>query len=199
MPFTELQKKRRSIYALGKEVQQTPEELFSMIKEAIKESPSPFNSQSVKAVVLTGENHEKLWEMALHELKNVAASDEAFQATTAKVQGAFASGFGTVLYFTDEAIVEGLKEQAPAYAENFDNWAEEAMGIALYAVWMRLAEENIGASIQHYNPLIDQAVKDAFNIPANWTLRGQMPFGSIEAPATDKTYLADDERFMLFK
>lgn len=198
MTFEELQKKRRSIYALGKEVKKSPEELFSMIKEAVKESPSPFNSQSVKAVVLTGAAHEKLWEMTLAELKKVSASKEAFQATTAKVKGAFEAGFGTVLYFTDENIVQGLKEQAPLYAPNFDSWAEEAIGIALYSVWMRLAEDNIGASIQHYNPLIDQAVKEAFDIPASWTLRGEMPFGSIEAPADPKTFVKDDERFKLF-
>ncbi|CAK1240756.1 Fatty acid repression mutant protein (predicted oxidoreductase) (FMR2) [Fructobacillus fructosus] len=198
MTFEELQKKRRSIYALGKEVKKSPEELFNMIKEAVKESPSPFNSQSVKAVVLTGAAHEKLWEMTLVELKKVSASEEAFQATTAKVKGAFEAGFGTVLYFTDENIVQGLKEQAPLYASNFDSWAEEAIGIALYSVWMRLAEDNIGASIQHYNPLIDQAVKEAFDIPASWTLRGEMPFGSIEAPADPKTFVKDDERFKLF-
>lgn len=198
MTFEELQKKRRSIYALGKEVKKSPEELFNMIKEAVKESPSPFNSQSVKTVVLTGAAHEKLWEMTLVELKKVSASEEAFQATTAKVKGAFEAGFGTVLYFTDENIVQGLKEQAPLYASNFDSWAEEAIGIALYSVWMRLAEDNIGASIQHYNPLIDQAVKEAFDIPASWTLRGEMPFGSIEAPADPKTFVKDDERFKLF-
>ncbi|MBS9336639.1 nitroreductase family protein [Fructobacillus papyrifericola] len=197
--FNELQAKRRSIYALGKEVNKTDEELFNLVKTSVKNSPSPFNSQSVQAVLLTGASHEKLWEMTLTALKEVSPSEEAFAATTAKVKGAFQSGYGTVLYFTDRKIVDGLKEQAPLYADNFDDWAEEAMGIGLYSVWMALAEAGIGASLQHYNPLIDEAVKEAFNIPDSWVLRGQMPFGSIEAPADEKTYLADDARFKLFQ
>ncbi|MCK8617513.1 nitroreductase family protein [Fructobacillus sp. M158] len=196
--FNELQEKRRSIYALGKEVKQTDQELFDLVKKSIKNSPSPFNSQSVQAVVLTGDAHEKLWEMTLAELKKVASSEEAFQATTAKIKGAFQSGYGTVLYFTDQNIVQGLKEQAPLYADNFDDWAEESVGIALYAVWLALAEEGVGASLQHYNPLIDQAVKEAFNLPDHWVLRGEMPFGSIEAPADGKTFLPDDARFKQF-
>lgn len=196
--FAKIQEQRRSIYNLGKNVQQNPDELFSIIKGAVRETPSAFNSQSVQAVVLTGQAHEKLWEITLTELKKVAASEEAFAATKTKVNHSFAAGFGTVLYFTDTNIVEGLKKQAPAYADNFDDWAEEAIGISLYAVWLILSNLGLGASLQHYNPLIDQAVKETFNLPDSWVLRGQMPFGSIEAPAQDKTYQDDMVRFMHF-
>jgi predicted oxidoreductase (fatty acid repression mutant protein) len=45
-----------------------------------------------------------------------------------------------------------------------------------------LAQENIGANLQHYNPVIDEAVAAEWSIPANWNLRAQMVIGSIEAP-----------------
>ncbi|MFC4761269.1 nitroreductase family protein [Fructobacillus durionis] len=196
--FAKIQEERRSIYNLGKNVEQDSDELFSIIKGAIRETPSAFNSQSVRAVLLTGQAHEKLWQMTLDELKKVSASDEAFATTEAKVNNSFAAGVGTVLYFTDESIVDGLKEQAPTYADHFDDWAEEAIGISLYAVWLTLSNLGLGASLQHYNPLIDQAVQKAFDLPSNWTLRGQMPFGSIEGPANAKTYHDDDVRFMHF-
>ena len=60
-----------------------------------------------------------------------------------------------------------------------------------------LAEQGIGASLQHYNPLIDDDIKKEFDLPAEWTLRAQMPFGSIEAPAGDKEFLDEAEQFKL--
>ncbi|NFV72581.1 nitroreductase, partial [Clostridium botulinum] len=34
-----------------------------------------------------------------------------------------------------------------------------------------------GASLQHYNELIEEDVKKEWNIPNNWKLIAQMPFG----------------------
>ncbi|MDR3343317.1 MAG: hypothetical protein LBT14_11140 [Treponema sp.] len=51
--------------------------------------------------------------------------------------------------------------------------------------------------MQHYNPVIDAAVRKAYSIPEHWILRAQMPFGSIEAGTGDKTFIADSERFMV--
>lgn len=47
------------------------------------------------------------------------------------------------------------------------------------SVWSALRELNIGASLQHYNPVIDAKVKGIFNIPENYKLVAQMPFGGI--------------------
>ena len=71
----------------------------------------------------------------------------------------------------------------------------DAIGGAQQAVWVALANEGVGASLQHYNPLIDEMIAKEFNIPANWKLRAQMPFGSIEAPAGEKEFMADEDRF----
>ncbi len=71
-------------------------------------------------------------------------------------------------------------------------------GMAEYATWLALTEAGLGASLQHYNPLIDEAVAAAFDIPDNWRLRAQMPFGSIEAAASEKDMMSDAERFKFF-
>ena len=42
-----------------------------------------------------------------------------------------------------------------------------------------LRELNVGASLQHYNPVIDARVKEIFDIPENFKLVAQMPFGGI--------------------
>lgn len=111
----------------------------------------------------------------------------------------FKAGVGTILFFTDDDIVQQYQEQLSLYAENFPIWADQANGMAQINVWQALAANDIGASLQHYNPLIDDDVHTAFDIPESWNLRGQMPFGSIEAPAGTKEYMTDDARFKIFK
>jgi uncharacterized protein len=65
-------------------------------------------------------------------------------------------------------------------------------------VWTALAEQNIGASLQHYNPIIDEEVAQTFDIPSTWKLNAQLVFGSIEAPAGEKAFMNDEERFKSF-
>lgn len=195
--FNALQKQRRSIYNLGKNVALSKEKLNELIKETIRNTPSSFNSQSSRAVVLFGAEHEKLWNIVLDTLRKIVPA-EAFAATETKVNNCFKAGFGSVLYFEDQSVVEGLQQKFPSYADNFPIWSEQSGGMAQYAVWLALAEVGLGATLQHYNPIIDQAVAEAWDIPTNWKLRAQMPFGSIEAPAGEKTYIDEKVRFKVF-
>ncbi len=123
---------------------------------------------------------------------------DAFAATEGKIDNAFLSGAGTVLFFEDQSVVKGLQEQFALYADNFPIWSEQASGIAQFAVWTALSEENIGASLQHYNPVIDEQVSKAWNIPADWKLRAQLVFGSIEQEAGEKAFMDDESRFRIF-
>ena len=61
--FLQLIEKRRSIYAIGRNVEQTPTYLTDLIQNAIKQSPSSFNSQSSRAVILFNAEHEKFWDL----------------------------------------------------------------------------------------------------------------------------------------
>lgn len=198
MSFTDLQTKRRSIYALGRQVTQTPEALYDLVKSAVKQSPISFNNQSVRAVVLMGDAHEKLWDMTAQRLQQEVPDEAAYQQTLAKINHAFKAGVGTVLFYTDTDVVKMYEEQIPLYAENFYDWSEQGHGMAEYATWLALTEAGLGASLQHYNPLIDEAIAAAFDIPDNWRLRAQMPFGSIEAAASEKDMMSDAERFKFF-
>ncbi len=45
------------------------------------------------------------------------------------------------------------------------------------ALWTALEAEGLGANLQHYNPLIDAKVAEAWDIPANWKLNAQLVFG----------------------
>ena len=168
----------------------------SLIKHAVREAPSAFNAQSARAVILFGAESQKFWDLTKDELRKIVPA-EAFAGTEKKIDS-FAAGAGTVLFFNDEDVTKGLQDQFPLYADNFPVWAEHANGIAQFAVWTALAEANIGASLQHYNPLVDEAVRSAWGIAGNWQLRAQMPFGSNEAGFGEKSYMEDEARFKVF-
>ncbi|ACX88724.1 nitroreductase family protein [Pectobacterium parmentieri] len=195
--FLQSIKARRSIYAIGNKLPIPEDQVTALITEAVNESPSAFNSQSSRVVILFGEQHHKLWDIVKQQLKKIVPAD-AFASTENKL-ASFAAGAGTVLFFEDTSVIEALQEKFALYADNFPVWSEHSTGIAQAAVWSTLAQEKIGASLQHYNPLIDNDVKAQWDLPASWKLRAQMPFGSIEQPAGEKTYIAFEERFRVFK
>ncbi|HAP7637089.1 nitroreductase family protein [Enterococcus faecium] len=194
--FTDTLKNRRSIYHLGRNVSLSNEELTTLIKEAIKESSTAFNAQSTRAVILFGDAHEKLWEITEEALRPLTPA-EAFPNTQNKLAG-FKNGYGTVLFFKDTDVVKGLQEQFELYADNFPDWSEQSNGIATANTWVALVDKGLGANLQHYNPVIDEAVAKEWNIPSNWKLRSQLVFGSPETPAGEKEYMNDADRFRVF-
>lgn len=187
---------RRTIYNIGKNVKDPAQELDQVIRSAVRLSPSAFNSQSSRVVNLFGQAHQDFWNIVKETLRQMIPAD-SFQATNDKIDS-FAAGFGTALFFEDQDVVKGLQEQFAAYADNFPIWSEHSTGIAQFAVWMALSEAGLGASLQHYNPIIDEQVAKKFNIPANWKLRAQLVFGSVEASAGEKDFMDEAKRFKSF-
>ena len=196
MSFLDKIKQRRTIYAIGKNLSVDQKVIEETIQEAVRHSPSSFNSQTSRVVTLFGESHTQFWNIVRETLRQIVPA-EAFAGTDAKISS-FAAGFGTALFYEDQATVKALQEQFALYADNFPVWSEHSTAIAQFAVWTALAEQNIGASLQHYNPIVDAEVAAKFNIPESWKLRAQLVFGSIEAPAGDKTFIDDAERFKTF-
>ncbi|VXA87993.1 conserved hypothetical protein; putative oxidoreductase related to nitroreductase [Acinetobacter sp. 8I-beige] len=196
MSFLDHIKQRRTIYAVGKNVALTPEQIESVIKEAVNHSPSAFNSQTSRIVTLFGESHLQFWNIVRETLRKIVP-EAAFEGTNTKINS-FAAGYGTVLFYEDQDVVKSLQEQFALYADNFPVWSEHSSAIAQFAVWTALSEQNIGASLQHYNPIVDAEIAEIFDIPANWKLRAQLVFGSIEAPAGEKTFMAEVDRFKTF-
>ena len=196
MSFLDYIKQRRTIYAVGKSVALTPEQIESVIKEAVNHSPSAFNSQTSRIVTLFGDSHLQFWNIVRETLRKIVP-EAAFEGTNAKINS-FAAGYGTVLFYEDQDVVKSLQEQFALYADNFPVWSEHSSAIAQFSVWTALSEHNIGASLQHYNPIVDAEIAEIFDIPANWKLRAQLVFGSIEAPAGEKTFMAEADRFKTF-
>lgn len=190
-------KKRRTQYALGRNAALSNDQLEALIKEAIRLTPSSFNSQSSRAVILFGQASEKFWQLTEDALRAIVPAD-AFAPTEAKMK-AFAAGVGTVLFYEDQATVKGLQENFPLYADAFPTFSEHSAGMAQISVWNALADAGLGASLQHYSPIADEPAAKAFNVPASWKLRAQMPFGSNEAAFNDKPFIEDEGRFLTYK
>ena len=196
MSFLNQIKQRRTIYAIGRDLSLDQAKIEEIIKDAIKHSPSSFNSQSSRAVILFGDSHVKFWTIVLETLRKIVPA-EAFEGTSGKINS-FIAGAGSVLFYEDLSVIKALQEQFPLYADNFPVWSEHSTGIAQFATWTALAEAGICASLQHYNPIVDEEVAATFDVPADWKLRAQLVFGSIEAPAGEKTFIDDATRFKTF-
>ncbi|MDN6070109.1 MAG: nitroreductase family protein [Lactococcus plantarum] len=200
MSFLNSLENRRSIYALGKEID--ADKAIKTIKEAVKQSPSAFNSQTSRVLILAGEDHDKLWkEIVAKDLKaemdRQGVPESVWEGTKSKLDGFAAAGL-TALFFEDTAVVKGLQEQFPLYADNFPVWSEQSTGIASVNAWVALSDIGLGANLQHYNPVIDESVAKTYDIPASWALRGQLVVGSPQATPDPKAFMDDDERFKVF-
>ena len=84
------------------------------------------------------------------------------------------------------------------------------------ATWTALELEGFGASLQvkrldmmpvetladafpqHYNPLIDEKVRETWNIPASWNLIAEMPFGTPTAAPAEKAFSPIEERVKIY-
>ena len=191
--FVSALERRHSQYAITGTSKVPDAELVETIKRITLSVPSAFNSQSQRVVVLFGADHARLWNIVKDALRDLAADEEAFAKTQAKID-AFAAGHGTVLFFDDTAVTTDLGVRFPLYAEHFPSYAEQSNGMLQLAVWTALSERGLGASLQHYNPLIDAAVRRDFVLPATWSLMAQMPFGDVVRPAEPSERIDADER-----
>ncbi len=190
-------RERRSIYGIRKESPISDERIEEIIREAIKHTPSAFNSQSTRVVLLLGEQHDKLWDLTTEVLKSVVPESQ-FESTQQRMNG-FRSGYGTVLFFEDQSVIEELQRKFPLYQDNFPVWSQHTNAMHQFVIWTALEAEGLGASLQHYNPLIDERVKAEWNIPESWQLVAQMPFGKPTTPANDKEFKPVEDRFKVFK
>ena len=192
MNSIDLFKMRRSRYELTNKLAISETELEKLVGEVLLQMPSAFNMQSARVVILMGEKHHALWKITHDALQAIVPADK-FDPTEQKINS-FDAACGTILYLEDEDTVKQMQETFAVYADNFPTWAQQANGMLQLAVWTALAEAGVGASLQHYNPLIDEQVKQTFKLPASWKLIAQMPFGQFVGKDADKPYIPLPER-----
>lgn len=198
LTFKEALKNRRTYYTITNESPVSDEQIKEILAHALLHVPSAFNSQTTRVVLLLGDQHKKLWSITKETLRNIVPA-ENFSATEAKIDGAFAAGYGTVLFYEDTEVVEGLQKAFAAYSENFPIWSQQTAGMHQLAVWTMLEEAGLGASLQHYNPLIDAEVASTWGINPKWKLIAQMPFGKPTAAPGEKEFQPLEKRLFVFR
>lgn len=196
--FEEAMMHRRSHYSLTDQSPVSDKEIKEMIELAVKHVPSAFNSQSTRIVLLLGRHHKKLWDITKETLRKMVSA-EAFPATEAKIDSCFRSGYGTVLFYEDTGVVKELQQKFQAYAERFPVWSEQTSAMHQFAIWTLLENAGLGASLQHYNPLIDSEVAKVWNLNTHWKLIAQMPFGTPAQEPGEKEYSPVEERVLWFE
>ena len=170
MSIRESLQQRRSVYGLKKKLPVSMEAIRQLVTETTELVPDAFNMHSQRVVLALGGRHDALWD----------AVYDAFGGKVAREKiDSFKAGAGTVLYFIDTDVVKSLQDKFPLYAANFPIWAQQSNGMLQISIWAGLRELGVGANIQHYNPVIDDAVKKLFSLPESYQLIAQMPFGGI--------------------
>ena len=190
--FWQAVKGRRTYYSLAKESPISEERLRSIIENAVLHTPTAFNSQSGRVLVVTGEQQNALWDIVEAALRKIVPAD-AFAPTEEKI-AAFRKAYGSVLFFEDQTVVKGLQERFPLYQENFPIWSQHASGMLQFVVWTALEEAGFGASLQHYGSLIEEEVRQRWSLPESWSLIAQMPFGKASAQPNEKEFQPLDGR-----
>lgn len=187
---------RRSYYEIDDKKVVSEKKIEDIVKHAVQHTPTAFNSQTGRVVLLFEDENNKFWNIVESALRKVVP-EEDFDSTREKIDG-FQSGYGTVLFYEDMSIVESLQEKFPLYSDNFPIWSQHSTGMLQYNVWTTLEAEGLGASLQHYTELIEEEVKAEWDIDDDWELIAQMPFGNpIEEPG-DKEILPVEERVKIY-
>ena len=195
--FSVAVQERRSIYGISKETVVPDEKIQEIIEHAVKHTPSSFNSQSARILVLLGDHQNKLWSITKETLRKMLPAD-SFGPTEEKINS-FQSGYGTVLFFEDESVIQELQNKFALYKDNFPIWSQQSSGMLQFVVWTALEAEGFGATLQHYGSLIDKQVSAEWNVPPTWKLIAQLPFGKPTALPGDKDFQPLENRIKFFK
>ncbi|KAI6760316.1 hypothetical protein HG530_009176 [Fusarium avenaceum] len=194
--FLQFVKNRRTYYPLLKDLPISASRIQEIVNEAVLHTPSSFNSQSNRLVVLFGAEHEKLWNITINTLQPIVPT-EKWKATSDKL-ALFKGAAGTILFFDDTSTINDLQAKFTPFADKFPLWASQSLSMLQFVLWTALEAEGLGANLQHYNPLIDEKVTEVWKVPVTWKLDAQLVFGGKTSEATAKQFNPIEERVKLF-
>lgn len=195
--FKEALAHRHSNYALLPEWTASMKDVENLLGHVLQTVPSAFNSQPVRMVLLTGENHAAHWLLVEKALISIMGEKAYEEKTASKIRQSFASGIGTILFFDVPSVTEGLQASFPGYAANFPIWAQQAQGSHQYAVWTGLDMLGFGVNLQHYIGMVDEDIKKLAGVDPSWTLTAQMPFGAPASETVSKEKLSLSETLII--
>lgn len=188
--------KRRSYYDISGKSSISDAAIKEIIDFAVMNSPSAFNSQSARVVLLLGAQSKKLWEIVRETLRKIVPADQ-FKPTDDKING-FAAGYGTILFYEDWSVIEQLQKDYPLYKDAFPGFSCNSAGMLQHVVWVMLRDAGMGATLQHYGNLIETQTHKAWGLDPKWRLIAQMPFGIPNSEPDGKEQMPLDARVKVF-
>lgn len=94
---------RRSYYALRSASPIPDSQIRSILSHVMLTTPSAFNSQSTRAILLLKEEHQKFWQI-VKDVLLARIGPERFATTGPKLDD-FKAAYGTVLFYEDQTVV----------------------------------------------------------------------------------------------
>ncbi|CDR44184.1 CYFA0S14e00584g1_1 [Cyberlindnera fabianii] len=179
---------RRTQYQLKKALPQgvTIEQVQSIVQEFVKHTPTSFNMQSLRAVVITGALHEAVWKAVADALPTDDAKRRPLSAKD--------EAYGSVIFFDDSTTIKGMQEKFAVYADYFPIFAATSNGAAQINTWAAIGELGLGGHLQHYNPFVEAALKG--KVPESWTVQAQLVFGVPTAEAGPKQFIENEVKVL---
>ncbi|KAH8597488.1 Nitroreductase-like protein [Bisporella sp. PMI_857] len=195
--YLELIKTRRTCYTISPKSPISDERILQIASDVIKHTPSSFNCQSTRFVILLREQHVRFWDIAKECFKATMSASE-FEGYEKKLLGRQA-GYGTILLFEDLDTIREFQVKFPRFKYHLLDFSEANNAMQAFNLWTSLQLEGFGCNLQHINPTVDQRVVSEWNVPAAWALRAQLVFGlPTGEPPHDKVIKPTEERIMIF-
>lgn len=175
---------RRTIYTFDGTSTISDTRVQKIVGECLKHTPSAFNTQSSRVIVLYQQQHHRLWELVADSIRD-DMGEQGLENFKSRLAG-YRSAYGTILFWEDDGAVELFKVKNPSYP--FDQWCEHTSGMLQANVWTALELEGLGANLQHYGVMsgFEDKVRKEWNIPAAWRMKAQMPFGKPASGPKEK-------------
>ncbi|KAK0610028.1 Nitroreductase-like protein [Bombardia bombarda] len=180
-------KNRRTVYALSDVMTVPDSKIQEILHDALLHTPSAFNCQESRLVLLVKDEHKKYWDLAYKAVKPTVP-EQLFEKLYEPRIKMFRAAYGTILFYSDPAPLSAQAAKWPIIADKFPPWSDHASGMLQYAIWTLLSAEGLGCSLQHYNPRLNADISKEWNVPTDWDLKAEMVFGAPEGPAREKTF-----------
>ncbi|WVQ76294.1 hypothetical protein IAR50_005959 [Cryptococcus sp. DSM 104548] len=193
---------RRTYYNLTKKTTLSPAQLRDIVEKAVKHAPTSFNGQQSRAVLVAGKKHDELWDTIKKGFLNTLGGDKEQETTwDAKFDNVYKAGYGTVIFFEDQDVINGFAAKLPPYAQLFPVWSDNSAGIVQHIVWTALVAEGHGANLQHFaqiSPEIQADITKFVDVPPTWKISALLPFGVPTGPPSEKAFAPIEDRTKFF-
>ncbi|KAH3684017.1 hypothetical protein WICPIJ_005040 [Wickerhamomyces pijperi] len=177
---------RRTQYQLSKALPAdvTIEQVQSIVQDFVKHVPTSFNSQTIRAVILTGALHESVWQSVVEAIPTEYGKK---RPTSAKEEA-----YGTVVFFDDDEAIKTITDKFPAYFNAV--FPPTSNGAAQIGTWTVLSELGLGGHLQHYNGLVEKAL--AGKVPESWRVQAQLVFGVPVGTPAEKEFIDNEVKVL---